>query len=79
MIFRLWAAPIVLTPQLQDHPPGAMGFQSELRDHILSQPASFKKKREYTLEEVLGRGGFGKVVRAEWAPPGGPKKAVALK
>lgn len=56
-----------------------MGIQSDLRDTFLSQPKSFKKKKEYTLEEVLGRGGFGKVVRAKWSPPDGEKKDVALK
>lgn len=56
-----------------------MGIQSDLRDHLLSQPASFKKKKEYTLLEVLGRGGFGKVVKAQWAPVGGEKRDVALK
>jgi calcium/calmodulin-dependent protein kinase I len=56
-----------------------MGIQSDLRDHLLSQPPSFKKKKEYTLLEVLGRGGFGKVVRAEWKPLNGEVKDVALK
>ena len=56
-----------------------MGIQSELRDHLLSQPSSFKKKREYVLEQELGRGGFGKVLKATWTPPGGSKKEVALK
>jgi calcium/calmodulin-dependent protein kinase I len=56
-----------------------MGLTSELRDHLLSQPKSFKKKKEYTLLELLGRGGFGKVVRAEWSPPHKPKQEVALK
>lgn len=56
-----------------------MGISSDLRDHLLSQPASFKKKKEYTLLEVLGRGGFGKVVRATWTGGEGGKRDVALK
>ncbi|WVQ77411.1 hypothetical protein IAR50_007096 [Cryptococcus sp. DSM 104548] len=52
---------------------------SDFRDAILSQPPSFKKKKEYTLNELLGRGAFGKVVRATWNPPNGEKKEVALK
>ncbi|OCF32365.1 CAMK/CAMK1/CAMK1-CMK protein kinase [Kwoniella heveanensis CBS 569] len=52
---------------------------SNIRDCVLAQPPSFKKKKEYALEEVLGRGGFGKVVRATWTPRGGEKKDVALK
>lgn len=56
-----------------------MGITSDLRDALLSQPKSFKKKKEYSLEELLGRGGFGKVVRATWRPPGGEEKEVALK
>ncbi|ORY27639.1 kinase-like domain-containing protein [Naematelia encephala] len=56
-----------------------MGIQGELRDHLLPQPSSFRKKREYTLQEVLGRGGFGKVVRAVWTLPNGEKRQVALK
>jgi calcium/calmodulin-dependent protein kinase I len=56
-----------------------MGISSGLRDHLLSQPPSFKKKKDYTLLEVLGRGGFGKVVRASWTGGGTEKKDVALK
>ncbi|EIW66147.1 hypothetical protein TREMEDRAFT_35340, partial [Tremella mesenterica DSM 1558] len=56
-----------------------MGVTSEIRDHLLSQPPSFKKKKEYVLEELLGRGGFGKVVRATWTPRVGEKQEVALK
>ncbi|WWC87626.1 uncharacterized protein L201_002516 [Kwoniella dendrophila CBS 6074] len=52
---------------------------SNIRDHMLSQPPSFKKKKEYELNELLGRGGFGKVVRATWTPKEGEKKEVALK
>lgn len=55
-----------------------MGIQSNLRDHLLSQPPSFKKKKDYTLLETIGQGGFGKVVRAKWAGEGGGKE-VALK
>jgi calcium/calmodulin-dependent protein kinase I len=54
-----------------------MGIQSNIRDHILSQPPSFKKKKEYTLLETLGTGGFGKVVRAKWTGKEG--NDVALK
>ncbi|KAG7544364.1 hypothetical protein FFLO_03243 [Filobasidium floriforme] len=53
-----------------------------IRDHILSQPPSFAKKKEYTLEGTLGTGSFGKVVRATWhkaPPPGDPTRSVALK
>lgn len=46
---------------------------------MLSQPASFKKKKEYTLEKELGRGAFGKVIKANWRPSSGGQKAVALK
>ncbi|ORX36251.1 kinase-like domain-containing protein [Kockovaella imperatae] len=56
-----------------------MGLRSDMRNHLLPQPPSFKKKKEYSLEQVLGRGGFGKVVQANWSPPGGEKKQVALK
>ena len=56
-----------------------MRLTSELRDHLLHQPPSFKKKKEYVLEELLGRGAFGKVVRATWTPPGREPKDVALK
>jgi len=56
-----------------------MGFSSDIRDHLLPQPSSFKKKQYYVLEELLGRGGFGKVVRATWSPPGGQVREVALK
>ncbi|KAK4689195.1 calcium/calmodulin-dependent protein kinase I, partial [Tremellales sp. Uapishka_1] len=55
-----------------------MGITSDFRDHILSQPASFKKKKEYALLEVLGRGAFGKVVRATWTREGSSRE-VALK
>lgn len=55
-----------------------MGF-SDFRDAILIQPPSFKKKKEYVLEELLGRGGFGKVVKALWTPPEREPKEVALK
>ena len=56
-----------------------MGIQSDIRDVLLSQPPSFKKKKEYVLNELLGRGAFGKVVRATWTPPEGEPKEVALK
>jgi calcium/calmodulin-dependent protein kinase I len=56
-----------------------MGIQSNLRDALLSQPPSFKKKKEYTLLETLGRGGFGKVVKARWTGAGDGGRDVALK
>lgn len=36
---------------------------------FLSQPPSFKKKRNYALHEELGAGTFGKVIRATWTKP----------
>jgi len=57
-----------------------MGIQSNIRDALLPQPPSFKKKKEYTILETLGRGGFGKVVKAHWRGGGeGEGKDVALK
>jgi calcium/calmodulin-dependent protein kinase I len=55
-----------------------MGIQSNIRDALLPQPPSFKKKKEYTILETLGRGGFGKVVKAHWKGEG-EGKDVALK
>ncbi|GHJ85427.1 hypothetical protein NliqN6_1829 [Naganishia liquefaciens] len=52
------------------------------KDHLLPQPASFTKKKEFKLEGVIGTGAFGKVVRATWKkapPPGDPVREVALK
>ncbi|KAI5450774.1 Calmodulin-dependent protein kinase cmk2 [Naganishia albida] len=53
-----------------------------IRDHLLPQPSSFVRKKEFKLEGTLGVGAFGKVVRATWkkAPPPGPSvREVALK
>lgn len=53
-----------------------------IKDHLLKQPPSFAKKKEFKLQEVLGVGAFGKVVRAEWRkapPPGDSVRDVALK
>jgi serine/threonine protein kinase len=55
-----------------------MGIQSNIRDALLPQPPSFQKKKEYTILETLGRGGFGKVVKAHWKGEG-EGKDVALK
>jgi calcium/calmodulin-dependent protein kinase I len=55
-----------------------MGIQSNIRDALLPQPPSFKKKKEYSILETLGRGGFGKVVKAHWKCEG-EGKDVALK
>lgn len=57
----------------------SMKIPGDVRDHLLSQPPSFKKKKEYTLQKELGRGGFGKVIQAKWKPPNGEPKQVALK
>ncbi|KAH8111163.1 Pkinase-domain-containing protein [Phellopilus nigrolimitatus] len=38
---------------------------------LLSQPSSFAKKRNYEFHEVMGRGTFGKVIRATWYVPAG--------
>jgi len=56
-----------------------MGYKSDFRDHVLSQPPSFKKKKNYVLRKELGRGGFGQVLQATWNPPGGKKVDVAIK
>ncbi|EJD04622.1 Pkinase-domain-containing protein [Fomitiporia mediterranea MF3/22] len=36
---------------------------------LLIQPASFVKKKNYEFHEVLGKGTFGKVIRATWHVP----------
>ncbi|KAF8996685.1 Pkinase-domain-containing protein [Hymenopellis radicata] len=42
--------------------------------NILPQPPSFDKKKHYEINEVLGEGTFGKVVRATWHVP--PEQVV---
>ncbi|BGP19400.1 Calmodulin-dependent protein kinase cmk2 [Rhodosporidiobolus nylandii] len=42
-----------------------------LMDHVLSHPASYSKKKQYTFERVLGHGAFGEVKQATWTPPPG--------
>ncbi len=42
--------------------------------NILPQPPSFEKKKNYEINEVLGEGTFGKVVRATWHVP--PEQVV---
>ncbi|KAH8086590.1 Pkinase-domain-containing protein [Cristinia sonorae] len=42
-----------------------------LKDSLLPQPPSFSKKKAYEIKDVLGKGTFGKVMRATWnVPPG---------
>ncbi|KAI0781838.1 kinase-like domain-containing protein [Abortiporus biennis] len=42
-----------------------------IADSLLPQPPSFSKKKSYEIQEVLGSGTFGKVMRATWhVPPG---------
>ncbi len=50
-----------------------------LKDALLPQPASFVKKKNYELLNVLGTGTFGKVIEAKWHPPGLPERPAALK
>ncbi|KPV72679.1 uncharacterized protein RHOBADRAFT_55761 [Rhodotorula graminis WP1] len=42
-----------------------------LMEHIGSQPESYKQKKAYKFEEVLGTGAFGEVKQASWTPPPG--------
>lgn len=42
-----------------------------LKESLLPQPSSFSKKKAYEIKDVLGKGTFGKVMRATWhVPPG---------
>lgn len=50
----------------------------KLKDKLLPQPATFVKKKSYTLHQQLGTGTFGKVILADWQTPRGTKP-VALK
>ncbi|KAJ7207341.1 kinase-like domain-containing protein [Mycena rebaudengoi] len=40
-----------------------------IKDALLPQPASFYKKKNYEVHDVLGNGTFGKVVHATWNVP----------
>ncbi|KAL7416486.1 kinase-like domain-containing protein [Mrakia frigida] len=53
-----------------------------LRDALLKQPPSYSKKKNYKFGPALGKGSFGKVIRATWnaaPPPGMAQREVALK
>ena len=50
-----------------------------LKESFLPQPPSFSKKKAYELKEVLGKGTFGKVLRATWTRKDGSRLDVALK
>jgi len=39
---------------------------ADLKEAVLPQPASFQKKKQYHIHSLLGRGTFGKVLRATW-------------
>ncbi|KAK7694152.1 hypothetical protein QCA50_001332 [Cerrena zonata] len=41
------------------------------KDSLLPQPPSFSKKKCYEIHQVLGKGSFGKVMRATWCVPPG--------
>ncbi|GAA6052175.1 hypothetical protein JCM3770_001256 [Rhodotorula araucariae] len=49
-------------------------------EHLGTQPESYKKKKQYRFERVLGTGAFGEVKQATWTPPpGNPHYADAQK
>lgn len=50
-----------------------------LQEKLLPQPPSFQKKLAYEIHEELGKGTFGKVLRATWTRKDGTKLQVALK
>ncbi|KAH7330558.1 kinase-like domain-containing protein [Rhizoctonia solani] len=50
-----------------------------LQEKLLPQPPSFQKKLAYEIHEELGKGTFGKVLRATWTRKDGSKLDVALK
>ncbi|KAG8735590.1 hypothetical protein FRC10_010365 [Ceratobasidium sp. 414] len=50
-----------------------------LQEKLLPQPPSFQKKLAYEIREELGKGTFGKVLRATWTRKDGSKLDVALK
>ncbi|KAG9093987.1 hypothetical protein FRC06_011284 [Ceratobasidium sp. 370] len=50
-----------------------------LQEKLLPQPPSFQKKLSYEIHEELGKGTFGKVLRATWTRKDGSKLDVALK
>ncbi|KAL7419901.1 Calmodulin-dependent protein kinase cmk2 [Cryptotrichosporon argae] len=77
-MFAPKAGPSVVVLTKRRVKPG-LELGGELRDRLLRQPASFGKKKEYALQEELGRGAFGRVMLARWRPVDGPKRDVALK
>ncbi|QRV76985.1 calcium/calmodulin-dependent protein kinase [Ceratobasidium sp. AG-Ba] len=50
-----------------------------LQEKLLPQPPSFQKKLAYEVHEELGKGTFGKVLRATWTRKDGSQLDVALK
>jgi len=51
---------------------------ADLKESLLPQPPSFSKKKHYHIHSLLGRGTFGKVLRATWVAKD-PHIDVALK
>ncbi|KAB5588443.1 Calmodulin-dependent kinase [Ceratobasidium theobromae] len=50
-----------------------------LQEKLLPQPPSFQKKLAYEIHDELGKGAFGKVLRATWSRKDGSHLDVALK
>ncbi|CCO36426.1 hypothetical protein BN14_10560 [Rhizoctonia solani AG-1 IB] len=73
---------MALVPGEQAHPAITVSTtmpRMTLQEKLLPQPPSFQKKLAYEIHEELGKGTFGKVLRATWTRKDGSKLDVALK